>query len=214
MFMVETHTTYWELGSPSYDVHREFLWKALPDVSRMERETGPVQLQQLDFTLEQSRCPAPQTGCVLLVSMAAPSFSSFPPVPPFVPSEEVRARWIQQRSLELTFIFTDRHVVQKSALIFYMYSYTKKHDDVTSEKKLKQLDRPLVAACSKSPKLRPPEFYKSSFHTKSHLRVTKSGARTRARTHVAGEGGVFDDDTGSAETTSKHRHSGGMEKKS
>lgn len=75
-------------------------------------------------------------------------------------------------------------MVQKSGLIFYMYSYTKKHDDVTSEKKLKQLDRPLVAACSKSPKLRPPEFYKSSFHTKSHLRVMKSGARTHVLGHM------------------------------
>lgn len=57
-----THT-YWELGSPSYDVHREFLWKALPDASRMERERGPVQLQQLDSTLEQLRCPAPDRMC-------------------------------------------------------------------------------------------------------------------------------------------------------
>lgn len=57
-----THT-HWELGSPSYDVHREFLWKALPDVSRMERERGLVQLQQLDFTLEQLRCPAPDRMC-------------------------------------------------------------------------------------------------------------------------------------------------------
>lgn len=57
-------------------------------------------------------------------------------------------------------------MVLKSALISYMYTYTKKHDDVTSEKKLKQLDRPLVAACSKSPKLRPPEsvFYSAEFY--------------------------------------------------
>lgn len=49
--------------------------------------------------------------------------------------------------------------------ILYVFIY-KKHDDVTSEKKLKQLDRPLVAACSKSPKLRPPEsvFYSAEFY--------------------------------------------------
>lgn len=151
-----------------------------------------MQLQQLDFTLEQLRCPAPQTGCVLPVSMAAPSFSSFPPIPLFIPSEEVRARWIQQRSLELTFIFTDRHVVLKSALIFYMYSYTKKHDDVTSEKKLKRLDRPWWLPAVKVPNSAPQNLfsiqlnsiYKSSFHTKSHLRVMKSGARTHVLGHL------------------------------
>lgn len=42
------------LGTPSYDIQREFLWKPLPDVGWMERERE-VQLQQLDLTLKQPR---------------------------------------------------------------------------------------------------------------------------------------------------------------